>query len=169
MTISMYAAAIPVMSRALNNLAAILDKGAAHAEARKIDPLVLCASRLYPDMFALTKQVQIATDVAKGGAARLAGLDAPKFDDNEAGFPDLVSRVQKTVAYLATFKPAQIDGSEEKTIKLKIGGNTLTFAGMSYLLDFVLPNVYFHVATAYDILRHNGVELGKQDFLGKPS
>ena len=168
MTIAMYEAAIPVMSRALNNLAAILEKGATHAEARKIDPLVLCASRLYPDMFPLTKQVQIATDVAKGGAARLAGLIAPKFDDNEAGFPDLQARIRNTVAYLATFKPAQIDGSEEKVITLKIGGNTLTFAGMSYLLDFVLPNVYFHVETAYDILRHNGVELGKQDFLGKP-
>jgi uncharacterized protein len=168
MTISMYAAAIPVMSRTLNNLAAILEKGAAHAEARKIDPLVLCGSRLYPDMFPLTKQVQIAADVAKGGAARLAGQEPPRFEDTEADFPELVARINKTVAYLATFKPGQIDGSENKTVTLKMRNETMTFAGMSYLLDFVLPNVYFHVTTAYDILRHNGVEIGKQDFLGKP-
>ena len=167
MPISMYAAAIPVMSRTLNNLAAILEKGAAHAEARKIDPLVLCGSRLYPDMFPLTKQVQIATDVAKGGAARLAGQEPPRFEDTEAGFPDLQARISKTVAYLATFKPGQIDGSENSIITLKMRNDTMTFSGMPYLLDFVLPNVYFHVATAYDILRHNGVEIGKQDFLGK--
>ena len=167
MTISMYAAAIPVMSRTLANLAAILEKGAAHAEARKIDPLVLCASRLYPDMFPLTKQVQIATDVAKGGAARLAGQEPPQFEDTEAGFAELLTRIHKTVAYLATFKPGQIDGTENKIITLKMRNETMTFSGMPYLLDFVLPNVYFHVATTYDILRHNGVEIGKQDFLGK--
>ena len=156
------------MRRTLDNLAAILEKGAAHAEIRKIDPLVLCASRLYPDMFPLTKQVQIATDVAKGGAARLAGQEAPRFEDNETGFPELQTRINKTLAYLATFTPAQIDGTENKVVTLKMRTETMTFAGMPYLLDFVLPNVYFHVATAYDILRHNGVEIGKQDFLGKP-
>ena len=126
MTISMYAAAIPVMSRTLNNLAAILEKGAAHAEARKIDPLVLCGSRLYPDMFPLTKQVQIAADVAKGGAARLRGQEPPRFEDTEADFPELVARINKTVAYLATFKPGQIDGSENKTVTLKMRNETMT-------------------------------------------
>lgn len=167
MTISMYQASVPVFSRMLNNLATVLEKGAAHAAAKKIDPTVLVNSRLYPDMFPLSKQIQIAADMAKGCVARLAGQEPPKYEDNEAAFPDLVARINKTVAYINTFKPGQIDGSEGKTITLQMRSGPLVFLGMPYLLDFVYPNFYFHVTTAYDILRHSGVEVGKQDFLGK--
>ena len=168
MTISMYQASVPVCIRSLNNLVSILEKGATYAETKKIDPSVLVNSRLFPDMFPLSRQVQIASDIAKRGAAELAGTEAPKFEDNETTFPELLDRVQKTISYLDTFKPEQIDGSEEKTITLKVGENSLSFQGMPFLLYFVLPNVYFHVTTTYDILRHCGVELGKKDFLGKP-
>ena len=168
MTISMYQASVPSLVRSLNNLAAILQKGAAHAEAKKIDPSVLIGSRLYPDMFPLVKQVQIASDIARRGAARLAGSEAPSIEDNETTFPELIARLQKTTSYLETLTPNLIDGSEEKSISLPVGKDTMTFEGMPYLLYFVLPNVYFHVTTAYDILRHCGVELGKIDFLGKP-
>jgi uncharacterized protein len=168
MTISMYQASVPVCIRSLKNLVNILEKGATYAETKKIDQHVLVNSRLFPDMFPLSKQVQIASDIAKRGAAELAGTEPPKFEDNETTLPQLLDRVQKTISYLDTFKPEQIDGSEEKTITLKVGGNSLSFQGMPFLLYFVLPNVYFHVTTAYDILRHCGVELGKQDFLGKP-
>ena len=163
----MYQASVPVFVRALNNLAAILEKAAAHAEARKIDPAVLINYRLYPDMLALSRQVQIATDSAKGGVARLAGGEPPKYEDNEASIPDLVARVRKTVAYLEAIKPEQIDGSEDKTVTWKTQTTTRTMQGMPYLLSHVTPNVYFHVTTAYAILRHCGVEIGKQDFLGK--
>jgi len=169
MSISMYLASIPPILRALTNLRAILEKAAAHAEARKIEPSVLINARLYPDMFPLSRQVQIATDNAKGAASRLAGTEPPKYEDNESTFPELVARIDKTVALLETFKPGQIDGSEDKTITLPMHDRTLTFKGMPYLLDYVLPNIYFHVTTAYDILRHNGVEIGKKDFLGKIS
>jgi len=165
--ISMYQAAIPTLIHTLSNLVSILQKGAAHAENKKFDPTVLINSRLYPDMLPFSRQIQIATDNAKGCAARLAGLEPPKYEDTEASFPELIARVQKTIDYLNTFKPEQIDGSEEKTISLPMRNNVMTFLGMPYLLNFVLPNVYFHVTTAYDILRHNGVELGKQDFIGK--
>lgn len=168
MTISMYQASVPSLIRALNNLAAILEKGAAHAEAKNIDPATLINSRLYPDMFALGRQVQIASDIARRGAARLAGLEAPKLEDNETTFAELIDRLHKTTAYLENLTPEQIDGSEEKSITLPIAKDTMTFAGLSYLLYFILPNVYFHVTTAYDILRHCGVELGKADYLGKP-
>jgi hypothetical protein len=168
MTISMYQASVPALIRSLNNLAVILQKGAAHAEARKIEPIVLINSRLYPDMFPLGRQVQIASDIARRGAARLAGLEAPKYEDDETTFTELIARLQKTTAYLETLTPEQIDGSEEKSITLPVGENTLSFRGLSYLLYFILPNVYFHVTTAYDILRHCGVELGKADYLGKP-
>jgi hypothetical protein len=164
----MYQAAVPVFKRMLNNLAVILEKAAAHAEAKKIDPAVLVNSRLYPDMFALAKQVQIATDMAKGCAARLAGQEPPKYEDNETTFADLIARIKKTVAYIDTFKPAQIDGSEEKSITLQMRSGPLTFLGLPYLLNFVYPNFYFHVTTTYDILRHSGVEVGKMDFTGKP-
>lgn len=169
MSISMYLASIPPILRALTNLRAILEKAAAHAEARKIEPSVLINARLYPDMFPLSRQVQIATDNAKGAASRLAGTEPPKYEDNESTFPELVARIDKTIALLETFKPGQIDGSEDKTITLPMHDRTLTFKGMPYLLDYVLPNIYFHVTTAYDILRHNGVEIGKKDFLGKIS
>lgn len=166
MKISMYQASVPVFIRMLNNLAAVLGKGEAYAEAKKIDPTVLTGSRLYPDMFPLSRQVQIATDNAKGPAARLAGVEVPKFEDNEKTFAELRARIQKTVEFLQTLKPEQIDGSEDRTITLPMRTKTLTFQGMPYLLNFALPNFYFHVTTAYDILRHNGVEIGKQDFLG---
>ena len=168
MKISMYQASVPMLKRMLDNLAGVLEKAAAHAEAKKIDPAVLIASRLYPDMFALARQVQVATDTAKGCAARLAGSEIPKYEDNEATFPELLARIKKTVAFLDTFKPDQIDGTEDKSITLQLRSGDLSFTGMSYLLNFALPNFYFHVTTAYDVLRHNGVEIGKMDFLGKP-
>ncbi len=166
MTISMYEVSIPVFIRMSKNLAAILAKGATYVEAKKIEPTVLINSRLYPDMFHLARQVQIASDAAKGCGARLAGQEPPKFEDNEATFPELLTRIDKTIAYLETLKPEQIDGSEQRTITLQIRNKTVTFLGMPYLLNFALPNFYFHVTTAYDILRHCGVEIGKQDFIG---
>ena len=175
MTISMYQTLMPSIVRSLNNLMAILEKSAAHAEARKIDPSILINSRLYPDMLPLARQVQIASDIARRGAARLAGLEAPQMEDTETTFPELIAalaegiaRLQKTIAYLETLTPEQIDGSEEKSISLPVGKETINFEGLSYLLYFILPNVYFHVTTAYNILRHCGVELGKRDFLGNP-
>ncbi len=166
MTISMYQASIPVFIRMLKNLAAILAKGATYADAKKIEPTVLINSRLYPDMFPMVRQVQIASDAAKGCGARLAGREPPKFEDNEATFPELLTRIDMTITYLETLKAEQIDGSEQRTITLQIRNKTVTFLGMPYLLNFALPNFYFHVTTAYDILRHCGVEVGKQDFIG---
>lgn len=168
MTISMYQALVPPIIRALNNLMAILEKGAAHAEARKIEPSILITSRLYPDMLPLVRQVQIASDIARRGAARLAELEAPQMEDTETTFPELIARLQKTVAYLETLTPDQIDGTEEKSISLPIGKETMNFEGLPYVLYFILPNVYFHVTTTYNILRHCGVEIGKRDFLGNP-
>jgi uncharacterized protein len=162
----MYVASVPPIIRSLTNLRSILEKAVAYAEVKKIDPSVLINARLYPDMFPLSRQVQIATDVAKGGASRLAGLEPPKYEDNESTFPELLARLDKTIALLESFKPEQIDGSEDKTIILPMHDKTVTFKGLPYLLDFVLPNVYFHVTTAYAILRHNGMEIGKKDFLG---
>jgi hypothetical protein len=167
MTISLYQAAVPTMVRALNNLAFLLEKAAQHAEAKKIDPAVLVNARLFPDMFPLSKQVQIASDSAKGGAARLAQAEAPSFEDNETTFAQLVERCRKTVAFLETLKPAQIDGGEGRTVTWQTRTATREMQGQPYLLNHVLPNVFFHVTTAYDILRHNGVEIGKQDFLGR--
>ena len=163
----MYQASVPTFARMLNNLAAILEKAAAHAEGKKIDPIALINFRLFPDMLAFSRQIQIAADSAKGGVARLAGSEPPKYDDNEASIPDLIARLRKTVAYLETFKPEQIDGSEDKTVSWKTQTSTRTMQGLPYLLNHVTPNVYFHVTTAYSILRHCGVEIGKQDFLGK--
>jgi hypothetical protein len=151
----------------LENLARITEKGASHAEARKIEPAVLINYRLYPDMLPFSKQIQVATDMAKGCAARLAGQEPVKFEDNEASFPELLARIAKTVDYLKTFRPEQIDGSEEKSITIKMRTGPLTFTGLEYLLDFAYPNFYFHVTTAHDILRHCGVEIGKMDFLGR--
>jgi uncharacterized protein len=167
MTISMYQVSVPTLIRSLDNLVAILAHGAAYAEVKKIDPAVLIASRLYPDMFPLGRQVQIASDVARRGIARLAGLEAPKMEDNETTFAQFSDRLHNTTTYLKTFTPDQIDGSEEKLISLPVGKDTMTFEGMPYILYFVLPNVHFHVTTAYNILRHCGVEVGKMDFLGK--
>jgi hypothetical protein len=166
MSLSMYQASIPVFIRNLNNLSAILTKAEANAQARKIEPEVFVNARLAPDMFPLSRQVQIATDAVKGCAARLAGVEVPSFPDTEKTFPDLQARIAKTADFLKTFKAGQIDGTEEKKIALKVGGQDMTFAGQVYLLNFVLPNLYFHITTAYAILRHNGVELGKKDYLG---
>lgn len=166
MSISMYQASVPVFVRALGNLSNILKKAAAHADQHKIDPQVLLATRLYPNMFPLSRQIQIATDMAKGAAARLAGVERPVHEDTEVTFDDMQARIAKTLEFIQSFKPEQIDGSEEKTITLVIGGSELKFLGLPYLLHFVIPNLFFHTATAYDILRHCGVEIGKPDFIG---
>ena len=168
MTISMYQASAPRFANSLKNLSAILDKAQAHAEAKKIDPAVLLASRLYPDMFPLVRQIQIASDSAKGPVARLAGVEVPKYEDTEETIADLKARLAKTIDFVASFKPAQIDGTEDKDIHLKLGSREVDWKGMQYLLGFALPNFYFHVVTAYDILRHNGVEIGKRDYIGNP-
>jgi hypothetical protein len=163
----MYQASVPVFLQLLGNLKNILARGAAHAEAKKFDAAVLFNARLAPDMLPLARQVQIASDNAKGCAARLAGIDPPKFEDNETTYADLTARIDKTVAFLKTLKPAQIDGSEGRDIVLKFPNRTMEFKGLAYLMHFALPNFTFHVVTAYDILRHNGVEIGKPDFLGR--
>jgi len=163
----MYDACGPPGIRMLTNLAAILEKAAAHAEANKIDPEVFVSARLYPNMFPLVRQVQIASDSAKGGAARLAGLEPPSFEDNEKTLAELIARAKKTVSYLETLKPAQFEGSEDRTINWKTRTTERSMQGQPYLIHQVLPNLYFHVTTAYNILRHNGVELGKMDFLGR--
>ena len=168
MTISMYQASVPRLANILKNLSAILDKAQAHAEAKKIDPLVLSNARLYPDMLPMKRQVYIACDSAKNVVARLAGVEPPKHDDVEETFAELKARIAKALAFIQTFKPEQIDGSEEKAIRIKAGQRELDYTGMQYLLGHALPNFYFHVVTAYDILRHNGVEIGKRDYLGNP-
>jgi hypothetical protein len=169
MPISMSQASAPRFAHMLKNLQAILAKAQAHCEARKIDPLVLTSSRLYPDMFPLSRQVQIACDSAKGAVARLAGIEPPKHEDTEKTFEELQARIAKTLEFIGSVKPAQIDGSEDREIVLKLRGNDVSFKGVQFLLGFALPNFYFHAATAYDILRHNGLELGKSDFLGSSS
>jgi hypothetical protein len=166
MTLSMYQASVPVFTRMLTNLAAILTKAEAHATARKIEPGALLNTRLFPDMLAFTRQVQLSCDFAKNTTARLAGVEIPKFPDEEASFAELQARIAKTLDYVKGFKPAQIDGSEGREITLPIGGQPMNFTGQEFLLNFALPNLYFHITTAYNILRHNGVEIGKRDFLG---
>ncbi|WP_026182484.1 DUF1993 domain-containing protein [Leeia oryzae] len=166
MSLSMYQASIPVFIRMLNNLKHLLDLAVQHAETHKFDPSVLPNVRLYPNMYPLTKQVQIATDMVKGGAARLAGETPPSWPDDEATLEQLQARVDKALAFLSGFSPAQIDGSENKEIVLKWPGRTLNFTGQDYLLNFVLPNFYFHITTTYALLRHNGVPVGKSDFIG---
>jgi uncharacterized protein len=168
MKLSMYQASVTVFIRQLNNLVAILDKAAAHADAKKIDPKVLLNTRLFPDMFPLVRQVQIATDTTRGGGARLAGVEVPAQEDTETTFPELVARIRKTVSYLETLKAEQFEGSEDRTISWQTRSSTKTMQGLPYLLNHILPNLYFHLTTTYNILRHSGVELGKQDFLGKP-
>ena len=167
MQISMYRASIPVLARSLRNLQGVLRKAEAHATARNIDPAVLLGYRLAPDMFALTRQVQIATDTAKGAAGRLAGVEVPTWEDKEASFAELYARIDKAVEYVEGFKPSQIDGSEARNIVLKMRTGEIKFEGVNYLFDFVLPNLLFHCTTAYAILRHCGVEIGKGDFLGR--
>ena len=168
MSLSMYQASAPTFIRLLSSLDAILVKAQAHAEAKKIDPAVLLNSRLFPDMFALMRQIQIATDHAKGAMARLAGVEVPKYEDNEQRFEEIRARLAKTIAFVRSFSAAQIDGSEEKIISLKVGGQERSFDGLNYLIGFALPNFYFHLVTAYNLLRHNGVEIGKRDYMGTP-
>ncbi|MEW6690669.1 MAG: DUF1993 domain-containing protein [Pseudomonadota bacterium] len=168
MQISMYLASAPRFVSGLKNLDAILDRARAHAAERGIDPLVLTASRLYPDMFPMSRQVQIACDTAKGAVARLAGAEVPRHEDTERSFEELKTRIAKTIAFIETFTPAQIDGSEERDIQLRLGTLEVRWKGLQYLLGFAWPNFHFHLATAYGILRHNGVELGKRDFIGNP-
>jgi len=162
----MYSLSAPVFVRFLRNLEGVLDKGAAYATARKIDPAVLVGARLFPDMFPLSAQVRIAGDYAKGAVARLTGNEPPKYEDSEATFDDLKARVAKTIAYVESFKPEQFDGAATRTVTMKMRGEDRSFDGATYLANIVLPNFYFHLTTAYDILRHNGVELGKRDFIG---
>ena len=160
-------ASLPVLVHTLKALAAILKKAANHAKAKNIDPAVLLQSRLFPDMFPLVRQVQIATDMSKGGAARLAGVDNPAFPDTETSFAELQERLDRTIAFIKSVKPAQMAGAESRPVTLQLGRGPVSFArGQDYLMGWVLPNVYFHVTTAYNILRHCGVELSKSDFLG---
>jgi hypothetical protein len=162
----MYQASVPVLSRALTNLDAILTKAEAHAVAQKIDPDTLLAARLAPDMHPFTRQVQIASDGAKGGIARLAGIEAPSYPDTETSFSELHARLAKTISFIGGVTPAQIDGSEDRSITLKFPRGEMNFTGQSFLLSFTLPNVFFHVTTAYALLRQAGVPLGKLDYLG---
>jgi uncharacterized protein len=168
MTLSMYQASVPRFVNILGNLSNILDKAQAHVDAKKLDPAALTGYRLFPDMLPMTKQVQIACDTAKGAVARLAGMEIPAYEDNERTLADLKVRIAKTVAFIQTVTPAQIDGSEDKEIVIKRGDKETRYKGMQFLLGHALPNFYFHVTTAYNILRHNGVEIGKRDYLGNP-
>ncbi len=166
MSISMYDFSIPALTRGLSNMSAILDKAAAHAAAKKFDPVALVQSRLFPDMHPLVRQVQIACDTAKGAAARLAGIEVPKHEDTEATFADLKARIAKTMDFVKTVTAAQLKDAESRNIEIKFPGGSWKFTGIGYLTDFVLPNFYFHVSMTYALLRKNGVEIGKFDYLG---
>jgi len=165
MAISMYQASVPVFQQMLKALRGILVKAEQQATAMKVAPEVLLQARLHPTMFPLVRQVQIAADFAKGCPARLAGIDPPKYDDVEQSFPELIARLDKVLAFIGTLTPAQIDGQEGRTISLTVGGQPMSFTGQPYLLHFALPNFYFHATTAYAILRHNGIDVGKRDFV----
>jgi uncharacterized protein len=169
MSLTMYTATVPTCTRALNNLTAILEKAAAHAEARKINPAVLLNTRLFPDMFPLATQFHIANDIAQGGAARLAGAEVPVFESKERTFAEWITATRGTVAYLGSLKPAQFEGSEDKAITWQTRTSTRNMQGTPYLFHHVLPNVFFHVTTAFDILRQAGLAIGKLDYLGKAS
>ena len=164
----MYQASAPRFANTLGNLAAILDKAQAHCDARKIDPLALTGFRLYPDMFPFSRQVQIACDTAKGAVARLAGVEIPKHEDSERTFAELKARIAKTRDFVGSIGAERIDGAEAREIVLQMRSGERRFTGLQYLLGHALPNFYFHVATAYNILRHNGVEIGKPDYIGNP-
>jgi hypothetical protein len=168
MNLSMYQASVPRFASMLGNLSAILDKAQAHVDAKKIDPATLTTYRLFPDMLPFTKQVQIACDSAKGAVARLAGVENPVHEDFEKTLPELKARIAKTLAFIQSVSPAQIDGTEDKDIVVRRGETETHYKGMQFLLGSAIPNLYFHVSTAYNILRHNGVEVGKRDYLGNP-
>jgi hypothetical protein len=163
--ITVYDIIVPPLTRALNNLSHILKKGEEYADSKKIEHAVLLNTRLFPDMYPLIRQVQIATDMSKGAAARLAKLEVPKYEDNETTFADLQARIAKTLAFIESVKPAQMQGAETRDVTILVRNKPIEFKGLDYLLKWVNPNVYFHVTTAYNILRHNGVELGKADYL----
>ena len=164
----MYQASAPRLINSMRNLSTILDKTQAYIDAKKIDPAALLQFRLFPDMLNLTRQIQIATDTAKGVVARLAGVDIPTYEDNETSVAELQARIANTIAFIEGFTPAQIDGTEDKAIVTKRGDKETHYTGMQFLLGHAIPNVYFHVSIAFAILRHNGVEIGKRDYLGKP-
>ena len=166
MRISMYQASAPRFANMLRNLATLIEKADAHCAAKKIDPAAITSFRLYPDMFPFTRQVQIACDTAKGAVARLAGVEMPKHEDTEQTFAELKARIAKTIDFVESVSAAKIDGTEEKEIVLAMRSGERRYKGMQYLLGFAYPNFYFHVTTAYNILRHNGVEIGKRDFVG---
>jgi hypothetical protein len=168
MTISMYQASAPRLINSMRNLSVILDKTQAYIDTKKIDPAALLQFRLFPDMLNLTRQIQIATDTAKGVVARLAGVDIPTYEDNETSVAQLQARIAKTIAFIEGFTSAQLDGTEDKAIVTKRGDKETHYTGMQFLLGHAMPNVYFHISMAYAILRHNGVEIGKRDYLGKP-
>jgi hypothetical protein len=168
MSITMHTALVPTCTRALTNLAAILEKAAAHAQTRKIDPDTLLNTRLFPDMFPLSTQIHIANDIAQSGAARLAGATVPVFEQKQRSLPEWIAATRATIAYLESLKPAQFEGSEDRTVTWQTRSATRNMQGTPYLFNHVLPNVFFHVTTAYDILRQSGLELGKLDYLGKP-
>jgi|ERR1700733_3807208 uncharacterized protein len=167
MTLTMHTATVPTCARALNNFAAILEKAAAHAEARKINPAVLLGTRLFPDMLPLAMQIQLANGSASSGAARLAGAEVPAFETKERGFPEWIGETRATIAFLESLQPAQFEGSAERTVTWQTRSSTKSMQGMPYLLHHVLPNMFFHVTTAYDILRQSGLEIGKMDYLGR--
>lgn len=167
MTVSMYSASVPVFKRNLGNLATILEKASVHCVNANISEPALLQARLFPDMFTFARQVQVAADFAKGGTARLAGIEPPRFDDSEHTFADLKARVDKTATYIGTFTAAQIDGSEDRQVSYMMGKFPIDMKGQAYLLGFIMPNFYFHCTTAYNLLRHNGVALGKGDFIGR--
>jgi uncharacterized protein len=167
MALSLFDVSIPVLVRGLNNLSTLIDKAAAHAEAKKLDPTALAQLRLFPDMFPLSRQVQIACDTAKGGAGRLAGIEIPKHEDTETTLPELKQRIAKTLDFVKGIKASQLQGAETRSIELKGPNRTLSFTGLSYVNHFVLPNFYFHESITYAILRTNGVEVGKSDYLGE--
>jgi uncharacterized protein len=166
MPLSMFQASVPVFLHSIAALDKLLDKATAYAAERKIEPSVLLQARLAPDMFPLTRQVQLVSDFAKNTTARLAGLEPPKMADTETTFDELKQRLAKTTDFLQSLKPDQVDGSEDREISFPVGGRPLHFKGQQYLFTFGLPNFYFHATTAYDILRHNGLPLQKRDFLG---
>jgi len=167
MALSVYSTSIPIFIHHLKSLQTILRKGEDHAINHKIDPSVLLNSRLFPDMFALTRQVQIASDTAKGGGARLAGVELPKFEDTETSFTELYARIAKTIDFLRGIKAEQLEGAETRKIQFKVGSREVSLSGADYISYWVLPNLLFHTTTAYNILRHNGIEIGKKDFLGE--
>jgi hypothetical protein len=166
MSISLYQASVPVFRQYLDSLSAVLVKAAAFAQERKIDPQAYCQARLFPDMFPLAKQVQLAADFAKNASSRLAGEEPPRYTDDEKGFEELRGRIGKTLAHINGLPRAAIEGGEGRTITIQVGGQPMSFTAPNYLLHFALPNFFFHITTVYAILRENGIELGKRDFIG---